>query len=201
MNTKDLIGGFAVLVVGGLAFPSFALAAVITFGNSAIDRLDLVGTQTEGVFSYTASGDGWELQTLFGNPGASLTTFFNTQDADVGDTVDITRTGGGQFTFDSVDWRTITGSNSDDLVMEGFLSGGLVASLVLSGSSTTWVAAGGFGGPVDLLRVRVTGDGANAMLLDNVTLTVPASAVPEPAGLALMALGLAGIGFRRKHAR
>lgn len=198
MNGSNLISKMAMLAFGGLAFPSYALASVLTFGNTNVDRLDLAGTQSEDSFSYTASGAGWELETTYGHPGAALATFFNGEGSSVGNTVDIMLTGGGLFTFDSVDWKTV-GIPGDDVVLEGFLSGGLVDSLTLSADSRAWVTAGGFGGPVDLLRVRITGGlGNSAMVLDNVNLTI-VDHVPAPASLTLIALGLAGIRYRRKQ--
>jgi hypothetical protein len=177
-----------------LAVPTASHADFITFENKSIDRLDLAGPQVEGAFTYQATvGDGWEVITAIGNPPSSLTTFFNDQGAEVGDIVEITRTGGGFFTFQAVDFRTILGSGSDDVAVEGFSGATLVGTLNLTTSTTAFQTVGsGFAAtPIDRLRVRVTFDGQNALLLDNFNLTPGDAVVPEPASA--MLLGLAGL--------
>ena len=104
MKINDLTKKLSKMLVGR-AFALFAYTAnatIITFGNSNLDRLDLAGVQTEGNFSYSAFGDGWELQNSFANPGASLTTFFNGQGGEVGDEITFFNTNGALFSFESV---------------------------------------------------------------------------------------------------
>jgi len=181
-----------------------ARATTITFGTTNVDHLNVNSPRVEGDFTYTATGAGWETETSFGNPGAALSTFFDNEPSAVGDHVDFIRTGGGTFSFVGLDWRTILGSNSDDVLVEGFLGVTLVNSLSLTNSSQTFVSASGFGGPIDLLRVRVTAAGGannNAMLLDNINLSTTAATAPEPASLTLLGMGLAALRLRRRFTR
>ena len=174
-------------------------ADVITFGTDDIDHLNQAGVQTEGAFRYQATiGAGWELIIIEGNPPAALATFWDDESASVGDTVDITAVGNAQFTFQSVDFRTVLASNSDDVTLTGFLSGVPAGTLSLTASAVTFqTVPSGFGGPIDLLRVRVVGhdlggaDLANAMILDNVNLTIPEPAAALPGMIALAVARLA----------
>lgn len=69
----------------------------------------------------------------------------------------------------------------------------------LSFASNTWVTPGFHSisgvGSISSIRWR---DPVGGAALDNIILSTSTSAVPEPAPLALLALGLAGIGFSRK---
>jgi hypothetical protein len=177
-----------------------ASAAVITFGSQSIDHLDQAGTKTEAGFKYTAFGVEWELQTSFAQSGAALATVFNGVPPLAGSRVDIVSSTAAQFVFSSIDWKTTVTFNANDVVVEGFLGASLVGSLSLTGENTSFQTATGFGGPIDLLRIRVTNGSGSAMIFDNVVLNAPA-AVPEPATLALAGLALAGLGAARRVRR
>ena len=183
--------------------PAVATAATITFGNVPVDLLQNAGAQNEAGFTYQAFGAGWELETNFSNPGAALATFFNGQGTTLGQRVDITRSGGGLFTFDAVDWRTVLDANSDDVVITGFLGGVAQGTLALTGSTTAFqTAAFGFSGPIDLLRVQVSlVSGNNALILDNFVVDAANVPVPEPTSMLLLGSGLLGAGVRRWRQR
>ena len=189
-----LAGAAAVAIV--VSFPAAALAATITFGNGPVDQLQNAGPQTEAGFTYEATGLGWELEVLISNGGAALATFFNGEGAATGQRVDIALTGGGLFTFQSVDWRTVLGDNSDDVSISGFREGVLVGGLLLLGSPTAFETFAVPFGPIDLLRVEVfAASGNNALILDNFVLE-PVSA-PEPTAMVLFGTALLGAGVRR----
>lgn len=195
-SLKTLFASLALL----LAFSGVGLADLITFEDLEIDRLDQAGPLIEGAFTYEATqGEGWELQPFFGNPASALVTFFNDEGALAGDMVDITLTGGGAFTFSSVDIASIAGSATDQVTIFGYLGGVEIGSLLLSTTSTSFVTiASSFSGPIDLLRLKVTVGGAsNALIIDNIQLTT--TAVPEPASLAMLTAGGLGLFVRRRR--
>jgi len=186
-----------------LGLPAIGSTEIITFENLNIPVLIEAGPQTEGPFTYEAViGNGWQIQTTFGNSPSALATFFDNGNNNFdGDTVNITLTDGGIFTFNSVDTSTILSANSDQVTITGFLGMSAVGSLLLNTSTPTptgfLTVASPFSGPIDLLQVVVGGTTAsdNARLLDNFNVTVVPEVVPEPLSLALVLAGLGGLGM------
>lgn len=186
-----------VVVTSAITLTGQSDAAVITFSNKSLDPLLSSGPQSEAGFTYEATvGIGWEVTTEEGNGPSALVTFYNGENGAVGDRVEFSRNGGGLFSFDSIDFRTILESGSDQVTIRGLLGGVETESLVLNTSSLSYqTVLSGFTTVIDLLRVEISDDGGNAMVLDNLVLTEVASpsAVPEPGTLALLSLG--GIGL------
>ena len=181
-----------------LAVSAPAHAATITFGVSSLDNLASAGAQVEAGFTYSATGAAWELQTIFSNPGAAATTWFNGQLPNAGDFMTFSQIGGGLFTFDSIQWATVESTlGANDVIIEGFLGAALVGSVAITGSSATFQTQTGFAGPIDSLRIRVTSQALeNAMQFDNLVLTP--TAVPEPGTLLLLGAGIAALVARRR---
>ena len=185
-------------------FGNSASASLITFGNTDIDLLELAGSQSEDGFSYQATGLGWELQTMFGNLEGALATRFNDSGSAVGDQVEFTRTGGGVFTFDSIDFATGSDVKFDNVTISGYLAGNLVGFVEIavptpSPSSFQWVA--GFLGSIDLLRIEVTATGDSAVFLDNLNLTAEPfqTVIPEPATAGLLGVAALCAFWRRRR--
>jgi hypothetical protein len=115
---------------------------------------------------------------------------------DLGGTVDFTRSGGGQFTFTSVDYATLSSSNNDQVTLTGFLGGNQVGSLLINSSTPNTVLttlSSTFSGQIDRLRVQLTTVNGSAMILDNFNFGIATDppSVPEPSSvLALLGLGL-----------
>jgi len=203
-NPKTVLAGLAIL----LAFPPCGMASIITFQNRSIPVLLTAGPQTEDGFTYEAKSGAWEVQAKYGSPGSALATFFNSNTStdfhSVGDRLEITRVGGGTFTFDSVDFATKSGSGSDDVLLTGLLGGSQTDTLAITASTGSPYAfqpvTSGFTDVIDLLRVEITYYGYNALFLDNINLTP--TAVPEPTAFCVWGvIGLCLLGCRAFRGR
>ncbi len=184
--------------------PGQTQAEIITFGTVG-HVLTNDGPLTEGSFTYEATvGTGWEIQTTFGNPVAALATFFDNESSQESDEVKFARTDGGLFTFDSVDFLSLSSPLSanppDQLLFSGFLGSSLIGTLPLEYSSTFQTVSSGISGAIDRLMLNVTfhssvGSGA---IVDNLVLTP----VPEPSAFVLWLLaGAAPLGFVWRKSR
>ena len=180
-----------------LVSPNNVSADLVTFGFESVDRLVDLGPQFEGDFTYTATvGEGWELQEMFSVDGAALVTFFNEEGSSVGDTVELAEVNGSLFTFDSLQFSTISPSDSDDVNIIGLRDGNVVDSVLLDFSSTNFIEVDGFVAPIDRLQIVVTSVGFNAAILDNIELNV----VPEPTvSVFMLAVWMATSVNRRKR--
>lgn len=194
----------AAIAIGGLLC-SNARADVVTF--DALEVNPFTGSQTEGAFTYQVlQGSEWRIDSFSGNPASSLSTGFpNTPGT--GDEVAFILTGGGLFTFDSVDFGlrpSDNGAQSDVIDLIGEVGGSTTQQLlgVSTTSSTFQTALSGFTAPIDRLIVRISSVESQPLELDNFVFTpVEASAVPEPASLTLLGIGIAGLAVCKCRSR
>jgi hypothetical protein len=99
----------------------------------------------------------------------------------------------GAFMFDGA-WFKEWSSTSATVSIEGYLNNSLVDTVSFTISNNGWQFVSGFSSSVDSLVIR---DGGSVFMMDNFTFNT--TQVPEPASIALLGLGLAGIGFSRKR--
>ena len=95
------------------------------------------------------------------------------------------------FSLDQTEVAFTMASNRATHVLSAYLNNSLVETFNVDGS--TWGYYGFTGIVFDEIRM----DANAAMLIDNLQFSTSTS-VPEPASIALLSLGLAGIGFSRK---
>lgn len=174
---------------------SSASANLITFEDLSIDRLDLAGVQTEGEFSYVATGIGWEVVSSRGNPPSMLATFWNDEDSATNDFVEIFMNNGGLFYFNSFDFATPTDRDrapADDVRFIGYVGGVEIDRFRIDVDTVVFRPRDPrFEMPIDLLRVQVARKyGFAGTFLDNLSVT-PEVSVPG-SGL-LLGVGLLGV--------
>jgi hypothetical protein len=201
MNRLAFLAAAACLCSGVLTGTS--RADIITFDS--LNIVPFTGSETEGAFTYKViSGSQWGISNLAGNPASCLSTGPNAPPSP-GDEIDFFLTGGGLFTFDSIDFRGFqNGSQSDTVNLIGEVGGVQTQELAnFSSTSNTWqTKLPGFSAPIDTLRIIIASAGETDLELDNLVFTPTTTAVPEPASLTLLGLGvasLAGYAWRRRR--
>ena len=185
---KNLLS--TVAIAAALAGAGGAQAALITFdmpGVVAIDPVTSVATYSEAMFNF--SGAAASFLPLDGVGRGGTGGLFVLANA----ALLVTPGSGGLFYLSSLDYGTIDGliaTPPTSLLVEGFLSDNTLLSEMLNlGMQKSF----SFTGWTGLASLRLTANGD--FVLDNLALT----AVPEPAGWALVGLALAGLGLSQRR--
>ena len=182
-----------VLTLGLLTSSMTASADVVTFNGLVGPDLSPFTTYAEAGFTLTPL-DGSVLQDLsVGNPAPSV-RIIRMDSPDAGG-LTITLTGGGLFTFKSVDVSSDTGAST--LGVLGSLNGvpQFLFDEIITGAPGFATELNALSGTaIDALILVVTPNSPNGFgRLDNIVLNRPR--VPEPASITLVALGLAVAGI------
>lgn len=192
---KKLLGCLAACLCAGSVN-----AAVITFDGMGLNTADPV-TVDGFVFDYI-NNDGWaignpevELSNELGN-GTEVITCRDTRDGDC--SIVMTSAGGGAFSLQSFDGADgLFGVGGRTIEVIGTLVGGGTVTDVfttVADAFTTYSLSSAFSNLASV-EFHGFGPGDDMIAFDNIHVTE----VPEPAGIALLALSLAGIGIWRKN--
>ncbi len=187
---------YALIGAASLSLAGPANAAIITFSGLTSPG-SIFTTLTEAGFIITRTV-GTVNQSSIGNPAPAVSF------GGFGGIIEITRSGGGTFSFAGFDLINSATPTNAGYFAQGFLGSSLVGfSTGAPTAGTTLAGIGGIVGTLDRLTINVnnlTVGQAIAASIDNINVSATVvPTVPEPAtwGLMLAGFGLVGASLRR----
>ena len=169
---------FDELGVPGWVYPDYSNTGFVSQGFAFSENMDVIDVSPSGGIWSSGVGSGHS-----GNYAA-----FN----DFGGAMLMTRQGGGVFVVDNL-WLNGWQGVSTVSLIEGYLNGALVGSVLASYSSPWSQVLTGFGA-IDTLSIS-----GGLFLVDDIAINDGNRPLPEPASLSLLALGLLGVACRRHY--
>jgi hypothetical protein len=201
----------AMVVMSALMSP--ALANKITFETASVGAF--TGPVTEDGFTYSKLSGALLINPLLvGNPGKDAEGTISG-----GGVLKIVSATSGDFNFNALDFSAFdfSGTGSQTLQVEGFLGGSSVGvdqytlanTQIFNPKYDNWttefasVLSGKSLSELDI-TLNASGAGSGALFnesIDNVVLTPEPAAIPEPSGLTLLGIGVAGASYIRLRQR
>ena len=173
---------------------SAASAAIITFDSLMGTNGDVFTSTSESGFDVVATSGDWFEAHVNGNDVPSI---FGDSDEGI---VTVTRTDGGTFTLESVEFDDAGFSANLPWEITGLLNGSAFFSANGNATERFERYDNPFADSIfDTLVFTLDGTGTTSYNIDNINVSAVSAAVPLPASLGLMLFGIAGLGLARRR--